>query len=85
MAWGGDARFASPQGIAVTGDGIIYVAEPENRRLRRITAEGVVTTLPRPAAAAGGSGFRPSNVAVDAAGDIYAADSTASVIWKLPK
>ena len=82
---GSDARFASPQGLAVAGDGTIYVADPENRRIRRITADGVVTTMPRPASATGGSGFRPSDVAVDATGNLYATDSTASVVWKIPR
>jgi hypothetical protein len=47
--------------------------------------DGVVTTLARPAGAPGGSGFRPSNVALDASGNIYATDSTASVVWKIPR
>ncbi|HWD19317.1 MAG TPA: protein kinase [Verrucomicrobiae bacterium] len=81
---GADARFASPQGIAVAADGFIYVAEPENRRLRRINADGVVSTIPRPAASVGGAGFRPSQVAVSVTGDLYVTDSTASVIWKIP-
>jgi len=82
---GSDARFASPQGLAIAPDGTLYVADPENRRIRKITADGVVTTMARPAEATGGSGFRPSNVALDAAGNLYATDSTANIIWKIPR
>jgi sugar lactone lactonase YvrE len=80
---GADARFDQPQGIAIGADGSIYVAEPENRRIRKILRDGSVTTLPRPEAASGGSGFRPSGVAVDGAGILYVTDATASVLWKI--
>jgi len=81
---GSDARFAGPQGLAATPDGVLYVADPENRRLRRISPDAVVSTLPRPAAAGGGSGFRPSNVAVGPGGELFVTDSTAGVVWKIP-
>lgn len=32
-----------------------------------------------------GSGFRPSNTALDAAENIYVTDSAASVVWKIPR
>jgi sugar lactone lactonase YvrE len=76
------ARFARPAGIAVHGN-IIYVADTDNHRIRRIDAAGNVTTL---AGLGGNGGFidgqgtqaqfrQPRGIAVDAAGNIYIADS----------
>ncbi|MGP0584124.1 stalk domain-containing protein [Paenibacillus timonensis] len=42
---GEKARFHSPQDIAVTGDGTVYVADTLNHAIRRITPDGEVTTL----------------------------------------
>lgn len=42
---GGSALFSSPKGIAVDGDGIAYVADGGNHRIRRIATDGQVTTL----------------------------------------
>lgn len=76
---GVNARFLSPQGIAVDAAGNLIVADTGNHTLRRITPEGVVTTI---AGAAGQPGFddgpiatarltQPVGVAVDRAGTIY--------------
>ncbi len=43
---GGAARFSRPRGIAVDSAGTVYVTDPGNRRIRKITADGVVTSLP---------------------------------------
>lgn len=80
---GSTARFFLPYGIAVDGAGTLYVADSGNQLIRKITPEGVVSTL------AGGVGqegfvngtgiaarFRvPFGVAVDGAGNVYVADS----------
>ncbi len=50
---GSDARFASPRGIAIDGKDNLYVADEANSNIRKITPEGVVTTL---AGTAGKSG-----------------------------
>jgi sugar lactone lactonase YvrE len=39
------ARFSSPQGVAVDASGTVYVTDTNNDRIRRISADGVVTTL----------------------------------------
>ncbi|MFL6248155.1 MAG: NHL repeat-containing protein [Thermoanaerobaculia bacterium] len=81
---GANARFRSPTGIGVAPDGTIYVADASNNAIRKITQQGVVTTL------AGnpndddplfqdGSGLQarfnfPYGLAVDNRGDIYVAD-----------
>ncbi|MGI9242085.1 MAG: NHL repeat-containing protein, partial [Verrucomicrobiales bacterium] len=85
---GSAAQFNTPFDVAVDASGTIYVADKGNYTIRRVTPEGVVTTL---AGLAGHSGsvdgtasaarFRsPSGVAVDDAGNVYVADSSDSTI-----
>lgn len=79
---GSDARFESPAGIAVDAAGTVYVADQENRTIRRITPLGEVS---RYAGQTGRSGSKdttalysrfnfPAGLAVDAAGTLYVAD-----------
>jgi sugar lactone lactonase YvrE len=42
---GSDARFYTPTGIALDRKGNLYLAEMRNHTIRRITPEGVVTTV----------------------------------------
>jgi uncharacterized protein (TIGR03437 family) len=85
---GGSATSASFSDIsAVTIDlyGNLYIADSSNRRIRRVTPNGIVTTI----AGTGVEGFsgeggaaasamlgRPVALAVDAVGNLYFADST---------
>jgi sugar lactone lactonase YvrE len=39
------AHFWRPQGVAVDSSGNVYVADPQNATIRKITSAGVVTTL----------------------------------------
>src|SRR5437016_2368667 len=51
---GADARFSLPAGVAVdTSGNNIYVADTSNNTIRKITSDGVVTTLAGTAGIAG--------------------------------
>ncbi|MGH9903535.1 MAG: NHL repeat-containing protein, partial [Pyrinomonadaceae bacterium] len=86
----GSARFADPFGIAVSREGAIYVADAgNNNRIRRIGPDGIVSTL-----AGGAEGYAdgpgqlaafntPSALAIDAAGNLYVADTSNNRIRKI--
>jgi DNA-binding beta-propeller fold protein YncE len=78
----GAARFNYPSGIAVDRAGNIYVADQDNHRIRVVTTAGRVSTLARGGVANSQDGkglyegFNfPSGIAVNAAGQVYVADS----------
>jgi hypothetical protein len=80
---GSAARFHGPSGVAVDGAGNVYVGDTGNNTIRKITPDGVVTTLAGLAGSHGstdGTGsaarfYNPSGVAVDGAGNVYVADA----------
>ena len=78
------ASLSQPNGLAVDGAGNLYIADEENHRIRKVTTSGIITTI----AGTGQKGFsgdgglatsaqleQPAGVAVDAAGNIYIADT----------
>jgi serine/threonine protein kinase, bacterial len=84
------ARFSSPGGIARDAEGTLYVADEGNHVIRKITRQGVVSTL----AGTGQSGFAdgpagqaqfagPTSVAVDAALNVYVADALNGRVRKI--
>ncbi len=88
----GDPLFYQPNGVAVDQDGNVYVADSTNNIIRRITPEGVVSTLAgggmNSSGSIDGAGTAarfnyPGGVAVDPAGNVYVADSLNSTIRKI--
>lgn len=78
----GTARFDTPSGLALDAAGVLYVADTGNNAIRRVDAQGTVTTI------AGGHGRGdqdghgfdahlngPVGVAVSGSGDVYVADT----------
>ena len=78
------ARLNLPTGVALDGSGNIYIADQHNHRIRKVDAEGVISTV----AGDGRQGYSgdggaavaaqlntPSAVALDGSGNLYIADS----------
>ncbi|MBC7383027.1 MAG: hypothetical protein H7296_08540, partial [Bacteroidia bacterium] len=84
------AQFNLPTGIAVDSNGLVYVADYNNNRIRKITATGIVTTLAGTgiAGAVDGAGnqasfYNPTGVFADALQNIYVADKNNLKIRKI--
>ncbi len=99
-----DAKLNSPTGVAADGAGNVYIADRNNHRIRKVGTDGIISTV-------AGDGFSgpctpgspvlcgrfsgdggpatkaslnyPLNVAVDAAGNIYIADTNNDRIRKV--
>ncbi len=84
------ASFRTPWGIAIDVNGIIYVADTGNHRIRKVTLSGAVTTLAGTGSVGSVDGTGdtasfnfPSGVAVDSNGNIYVADFSNHKIRKI--
>jgi sugar lactone lactonase YvrE len=86
---GTTAQFSFPAGIAIDGQGSLFVADHDNHRIRRITSGGQVTTF-----AGSSSGFDngqgmsanfnfPRGITIDGSGNFYVADGGNNSIRKI--
>src|SRR5688572_7063130 len=85
---GGSATTAAlnhPRGIAVDGSGLIYIADLDNRRIRRVSPTGTISTFAGNGTAGFGGDGGPaalasfsdvSTVALDAAGNLLVGDAS---------
>jgi sugar lactone lactonase YvrE len=88
---GAAARFGYLPAIAVDGAGNLYVVDSVNNNVRKITSNGVVTTLAGNAGVTGsadGQGAAasfnsPQGIAVDGAGNVYVADTDNDLIRRI--
>ncbi|MGG6311952.1 stalk domain-containing protein [Paenibacillus macerans] len=82
--------FSSPMGIASDAKGNVYVADRGNHAIRKISTDGMVSTIAGHGVLGNADGkgsnasfYAPSDVAVDAAGNVYVADTLNHTIRKV--
>ena len=87
-----DAKLQLPEGIAVDGQGNLYICDYENYRIRKVASTGIISTI-------GGTGVYgysgdggqatsakfnfPSGIAIDVSGAIYVSDLANNRIRKI--
>jgi len=86
------AELNYPWGIALGGDGSVYIADLSNNRIRKVTAAGVISTVvgtgTRGYGGDGGPATQaelnvPADALVDVAGNLYVADSGNQLVRKV--
>src|SRR4030095_3840379 len=84
-----NAQLKQPSGVSVDGAGNLFIADISNHRIRRVSPDGIITTI----AGTGARGFSgdggpatdaqllyPTSVAVDNAGNVYVSSSSSNIV-----
>jgi hypothetical protein len=90
------ANLREPSGLAFDGNGNLYIADNANNRIRKVNTSGIITTVVGGGACGGTSNYcgdggqataarlnEPTEVAIDATGNLYIVDNFNSSIRKV--
>lgn len=79
------AQINHPLGLAVDSAGNLFIVDSRNYRVRRVAADGTITTVfgGSEGGATGSPRYYPSGVAVDRSGSLLIADPFHHRIWKV--
>jgi sugar lactone lactonase YvrE len=87
---GNNASFYTPAGLTADALGNLYVADQINNEIRKVTANGVVTTIAGNGTIGANNGIGstatfnlPFGLAIDASGNLYVADQQNNLIRKI--
>ncbi len=90
-ATGSAARFYTPSGLTVDSAGNLFITDSSNNTIRKLTAQGVVTTVagsPGVSDSADGIGSQghlnnPGDIAIDTSGNLFVADFYNNTVRKI--
>jgi uncharacterized protein (TIGR03437 family) len=85
------AQLANPAGVAVDGSGNLFIADSLNHRVRKVSTNGIITTVAGNGAAgfsgdggpATGAGIYPAGVVVDGSGNLFIPDAVNNRVRKV--
>jgi sugar lactone lactonase YvrE len=89
-----EAKLNNPKRIVVADDGVVYITDKGNHRIRKIDTNGIITTIAGNGVASfGGDGGEapgaqlnsPSDIAIDDSGSLYIIDTNNHRIRKVEK
>ena len=77
--WGsagtGNGEFGYPKGVAIDGDGLVYVVDNVNDRVQRFTSAGVFVSAWGETGDGAGQFNAPEKIVIDASGIVYVTDA----------
>ncbi len=77
-------QFFQPQGIAIDGQGNVYVSEVDNNRVQKLTRDGKsIAVFGGPQSDAPGQFNQPFGITLDRVGNVYVADLLNNRVQKL--
>ena len=77
------AQLSMPLAVAVDASHDLYIADTDNGVVRKVDAQGRISTFAGPATSVVDAFLNPVGLALDASGDLYIADGQNNCVWKV--